>query len=248
MSSNRSLMSTTSPSTVRRYLSQFSIDSSLILFPDSPSFAAAVCDVQQFFPNGIQSHHPALVKYYQVQYYALLLFIFILFYFQVTMAPTDNLNPFPASPLPDTFHHSNMSPLMEHTCLVLPPSHITSSSTTPFVMVLDSVVRAEFTITDIQLVRFSSNMAEELCSCLDTQLKVWLRLWRIHCHCLTCSNLARLVNSPKELHWLFLFVELMLHRVSRGFLQGMCMNKYVELIINPVCQFSTAAWYESERG
>ena len=68
MSSNRSLMSTTSPSTVRRYLSQFSIDSSLILFPDSPSFAAAVCDVQQFFPNGIQSHHPALVKYYQVQY------------------------------------------------------------------------------------------------------------------------------------------------------------------------------------
>ena len=76
-------------------------------------------------------------------------------------------------------------------------------------------------------------MAEELCSCLDTQLKVWL--WRIHCHCLTCSNLARLVNSPKELRWLFLFVELMLHRVSRGFLQGMCMNKYVELIINPVC-------------
>ena len=133
------------------------------------------------------------------------------------MAPTDNLNPFSTTPLPNTFR-SNMSPLMEHTCLVLPPSHVTSSSTAPFVMVLDSIVQAEFTITDIQLVRFSSNMAEELCSCLNTELKVVQKNLKTDVFKLCYF---RLVNSPKDLRWLCLFVELMLRPVSLGFLQGL---------------------------
>lgn len=170
-------------------------------FLDSPSFAAAVSDVQQFFPNGVHTHHPALVKYYQVEHCFYLLFLnlyvlipslsfhqLIIQYFcslsQVAMAPSDHFNPFPIDQ--DYFdllsiNQSNMSPLTEDTCLVLPSIHVSSFSSptssssisyAPFVMVLDAIVRAEFSITNLQLVRLSSNMVEEVCSCVDTQLKV----------------------------------------------------------------------------
>ena len=183
-------------------------------FLDSPSFAAAVSDVQQFFPNGVHTHHPALVKYYQVEHcFYLLLILFLnlyvlilsLFSFlssfisllfnssvpslsQVAMAPSDHFNPFPIDQdYSDllSINQSNMSPLTEDTCLVLPSIHVSSFSSptssssisyAPFVMVLDAIVRAEFSITNLQLVRLSSNMVEEVCSCVDTQLKVYVRV------------------------------------------------------------------------
>ena len=109
---------------------------------------------------------------------------------QVAMAPSDHFNPFPIDQdYSDllSINQSNMSPLTEDTCLVLPSIHITSSSSptssssssisyASFVMVLDAIVRAEFSITNLQLVRLSSNMVEEVCSCVDTQLKVYVRV------------------------------------------------------------------------
>ena len=103
---------------------------------------------------------------------------------QVAMAPSDHFNPFPIDQdYSDllSINQSNMSPLTEDTCLVLPSIHVSSFSSptssssisyAPFVMVLDAIVRAEFSITNLQLVRLSSNMVEEVCSCMDTQLKV----------------------------------------------------------------------------
>lgn len=86
------------------------------------------------------------------------------------MSPLDKFNPLTS--VPQFQVDPKSSPLLEQTCLVFPPAQLTSSPYPPYLNILDAIIRAEFTINNLQLIDISSQTAVDICSCVETNLKV----------------------------------------------------------------------------